>query len=181
MATVTLKGNVCNLTGNQLNVGDNAPEVTVVNSDGLADKVVGGAQECAQLIVVVPSLDTPVCAAETRKFNEQAASVEGIDTTVVSMDLPFAAGRFCTAEGIENLTVASDFRNKDFANAYGVLIADGALAGITCRCIFVIGTDGKVAYKQLVPEITEEPNYEEALEAAKAAAGSSCCGGGHCS
>lgn len=169
MATVTLQGNACSLAGNEVNVGDNAPEVTVVNSDGLADKVVGGVSEKVQLVVVVPSLDTPVCAAETRKFNESAASIDGVDTTVVSMDLPFAAGRFCTAEGIESLTVASDFRNKDFANAYGVLIADGALAGITCRAIFVIGKDGKVTYKEIVPEITEEPNYDSALEAAKEA------------
>ncbi len=169
MATVTLKGNEVNLAGNEVNVGDKAPEVTVVNSEGLADKVVGGAQDKTQLIVVVPSLDTPVCAAETRKFNEEAASIEGVDTTVVSMDLPFAASRFCSAEGIENLTVASDFRNKDFANAYGVLVADGALAGVTCRAIFVVDTCGKVTYKQLVPEITAEPDYEEALEAAKAA------------
>ena len=178
MATVTLKGNTCNLGGTELNVGDAAPQVTVVSSEGLADKVVGGASECAQLIVVVPSLDTPVCAAETRKFNVEASKVGGVETVVVSMDLPFAAGRFCTTEGIENLTVTSDFRNKDFANAYGVLIADGALAGVTCRAIFVVDKDGKVAYKQIVPEITEEPNYDEALEAAKAAgtAGASCCG-----
>ena len=169
MAT-KLKGNEVNLAGNEVNVGDKAPEVTVVNSDGLADKKVGGAQDKVQLLVVVPSLDTPVCAAETRKFNEQAASIEGVDTTVISMDLPFAASRFCSAEGIKNLTVASDFRNKDFANAYGVLIADGALAGVTCRAIFVVDKNGIVTYKEIVPEITEEPNYEKALEAAKAAA-----------
>ena len=98
------------------------------------------------------------------------------------MDLPFAAGRFCSAEGIENLTVASDFRNKDFANAYGVLIADGALAGITCRAIFVVDTKGIVTYKEIVPEITAEPEYEKALEAAlKAAPKTTCCGSGHCS
>jgi len=170
MATTKLKGNEVNLAGNEVNVGDKAPEVTVVNSDGLADKKVGGAQDKVQLLVVVPSLDTPVCAAETRKFNEQAASIEGVDTTVISMDLPFAASRFCSAEGIENLTVASDFRNKDFANAYGVLIADGPLAGVTCRAIFVVDKSGVVTYKEIVPEITEEPNYEKALEAAKAAA-----------
>ncbi|QOG12928.1 thiol peroxidase [Arcobacter sp. FWKO B] len=182
MATVTLKGNVCNLCGTDVNVGDNAPEITVVNSAGLADKVVGGSKDKAQLIVVVPSLDTPVCAAETRKFNEKAASIAGVDTTVISMDLPFAAGKFCSAEGIENLTVASDFRNKDFAKAYGVLIADGALAGITCRAIFVVDTCGKVVYKELVPEITAEPDYDAALNAAAAAAPkSTCCGGGHCS
>ncbi|MGM0533889.1 MAG: thiol peroxidase [Campylobacterota bacterium] len=169
MATVTLKGNEVNLTGNEVNVGDQAPKVTVVNSDGLGDVEVGGAQDQTQLIVVVPSLDTPVCAAETRAFNEKAASIDGVKTTVVSMDLPFAGGRFCSAEGIENLTVASDFRNKDFANAYGVLLADGPLAGVTGRAIFVVDKNGKVTYKQVVPEITEEPNYDEALDAAKAA------------
>ncbi|WP_456393046.1 thiol peroxidase [Nitratifractor sp.] len=170
MATVTLKGNECNLTGNEINVGDNAPEVTVVKSDDLSEVTVGGAKEKAQLVIVVPSLDTPVCAMETTKFNNQAAGIDGLEVTVVSMDLPFAAKRFCSTEGIENLTVASDFRNKDFGKAYGMLIADGPLAGVLARGIFVIGKDGKVAYKQLVPEITEEPNYDEALEAAKAAA-----------
>ena len=169
MATVTLKGNECNLTGNEINVGDNAPEVTVVKSDDLSEVTVGGAKDKAQLVIVVPSLDTPVCAMETTKFNNQAAGIDGLEVTVVSMDLPFAAKRFCSTEGIENLTVASDFRNKDFGKAYGMLIADGPLAGVLARGIFVIGKDGKVAYKQLVPEITEEPNYEEALEAAKAA------------
>ncbi len=170
MATVTLKGNECNLTGNEINVGDNAPEVTVVKSDDLSEVTVGGAKDKAQLVIVVPSLDTPVCAMETTKFNNQAAGIDGLEVTVVSMDLPFAAKRFCSTEGIENLTVASDFRNKDFGKAYGMLIADGPLAGVLARGIFVIGKDGKVAYKQLVPEITEEPNYDEALEAAKAAA-----------
>jgi thiol peroxidase len=167
MATTMLKGNVVNLAGNEVNVGDKAPEVTVVNSDGLADKVVGGAQGKKQLIVVVPSLDTAVCATETRNFNKRASEIEGVDLTVVSMDLPFAAGRFCSTEGIDNLTVASDFRNKDFANAYGVLIADGALAGVTCRAIFAINEEGIVTYKEIVPEITEEPNYDAALEAVK--------------
>lgn len=169
MATVTLKGNEVALAGNEVNVGDAAPAVTVVNSEGLADHTVGGSCDKAQMIVVVPSLDTPVCAAETRKFNEKAASIEGVATTVVSMDLPFAASRFCSAEGIDNLVVASDFRNKDFANAYGVLVAEGPLAGVTCRAIFVVNKEGKVTYKQIVPEITAEPDYDEALEAAKAA------------
>ena len=167
MATTMLKGNTVNLAGNEVKVGDKAPEITVVNSEGLADVVVGGAQGVKQLIIVVPSLDTGVFATETRQFNSKAASLEGVKTTVVSMDLPFAAGRFCSAEGITNLTVASDFRNKDFANAYGVLIADGALAGVTCRAIFAIDADGVVTYKEIVPEITEEPNYDAALNAVK--------------
>ncbi|MEA3373102.1 MAG: thiol peroxidase [Campylobacterota bacterium] len=167
MATTMLKGNTVNLAGNEVNVGDKAPEVTVVNSEGLADVTVGGAQGTKQLIVVVPSLDTPVCATETRQFNSKAAEIEGVKVTVVSMDLPFAAGRFCSTEGIDSLTVASDFRNKDFANAYGVLIADGPLAGVTCRAIFVVEADGTVSYKDICAEITEEPNYDAALAAAK--------------
>lgn len=167
MATTMLKGNTVNLTGTEINVGDKAPEVTVVNSDGLADKVVGGAQGKKQLIVVVPSLDTPVCATETRNFNAKTAEMSDVDVTVVSMDLPFASGRFCSTEGIDKVTVASDFRNKDFANAYGVLIADGALAGVTCRAIFAVDAEGTVTYKQIVPEITEEPDYDAALAAVK--------------
>lgn len=167
MATTMLKGNVVNLAGNEVNVGDKAPQVTVVNSNGLADKVVGGAQGKKQLIVVVPSLDTAVCATETRNFNKEAASLQNVDLTIVSMDLPFAGGRFCTTEGIENLVVASDFRNKDFANAYGVLIADGALAGVTCRAVFAVNEEGIVTYKEIVPEITAEPDYEAALAAVK--------------
>ena len=166
MATVTLKGNTVNLAGTEINVGDMAPEVTLPNK-GLENKTVGGSKK--QVIVVVPSLDTPVCATETRMFNQQAASIDGLEVNVVSMDLPFAAGRFCSTEGIENLDVLSDFRTKEFANAYGLLIADGALAGVTARAIFVTDSTGKVVYKELVPEITAEPIYDAALEAAKAA------------
>ncbi|PLY06864.1 MAG: thiol peroxidase [Arcobacter sp.] len=160
MATTNLKGNLVNLSGTEVNVGDKAPVITVVAQD-LSEVTVGGK---AQVIVVVPSLDTPVCAAETRKFNEEAAKSDA-EVVVVSMDLPFAMGRFCTTEGIENLKVGSDFRNKDFANAYGVLIADGPLAGVTCRAIFVTNAEGTVTYKEICPEITEEPNYEGALAA----------------
>ncbi len=160
MATTNLKGNPVNLAGTEINVGDKAPVVKVVAQD-LSEVEVGGK---AQIIVVVPSLDTPVCAAETRKFNEEAAK-SNAEVVVVSMDLPFAMGRFCTTEGIDNLKVGSDFRNKDLANAYGVLIADGPLAGVTCRAIFVTDSEGNVTYKEICPEITEEPNYEAALSA----------------
>jgi len=178
MATVTLKGNECNLSGTELNVGDVAPQITVINSKGLADKVVGGPGDRLQLIVVVPSLDTEVCASETRRFNAEAAKIDGVEVTVVSMDLPFAASRFCSTEGIENLTVASDFVNKSFATAYGVLLADGPLAGLTCRAIFLVNKDGRIAYKQIVPEITDEPDYDAVITAVKGASalGVSCCG-----
>jgi len=171
MATVTFKNDTtCNLAGTEVNVGDTAPKVTVVNCNPMLQDEQIGATNGAQLIVVVPSLDTPVCDAETRKFNTEAASIDGVEVIVVSMDLPFAAAKFCSTAGIENLKVCSDFRNKDFSNAYGMLLADGPLAGVTARCIFVIGKDGKVAYKQLVPEITAEPDYAAAIAAAKAAA-----------
>jgi thiol peroxidase len=170
MATVTFKNEtVCNLAGTEISVGDKAPVVTVVNCNPmLQDEQIGGEGK-VQLVVVVPSLDTPTCDAETRKFNTEAASLDGIEVITVSMDLPFAAARWCGAAGIDNIKVCSDFRNRDFANAYGVLLADGPLAGLLARVIFVIDKDGKVAYKQVVPEVTAEPNYEEALDAAKVA------------
>jgi thiol peroxidase len=170
MATVTFKNDtVCNLAGTEINVGDKAPVTTVVNCNPMLQNETIGGEGKTQLVVVVPSLDTGVCDAETRRFNTEAASLEGVEVITVSMDLPFAAARWCGAAGIDNIKVCSDFRNKDFANNYGVLLADGPLAGITARVIFVIGKDGKVTYKQVVPEITQEPDYEEALNAAKAA------------
>jgi len=167
MATTKFKGTDVELLGNTVNVGDKAPEITVVNSDGLGDVKVGGAQGKKQLIIVVPSLDTGVCATETRNFNSKVAGLDGVAATIVSLDLPFASGRFCAAEGIDKLTVTSDFRNKDFANAYGVLLGGSVLAGVTCRAIFVVDENGTVTYKEIVPEITEEPNYDAALAAVK--------------
>jgi len=163
MATTKFKGTDVELLGNEVNVGDKAPSITVVNSAGLGDIVVGGATGKKQLIIVVPSLDTGVCATETRNFNAKAAGLTDVTVTIVSLDLPFAAGRFCQAEGIDNLTVCSDFRNKEFANAYGVLLGGSVLAGVTCRAIFAVDADGVVTYKEIVPEITEEPNYDAAL------------------
>ena len=175
MATTKLKGNEVELSGAEVNVGDKAPVVTVVAKD-LSDVQVGGENGKSQVVVVVPSLDTPVCASETRKFNEEAAKMENAEVIVVSMDLPFAMGRFCTTEGIENLTVGSDFRAKAFAKSYGVLVASGPLAGVTCRAIFVINASGVITYKEICPEITEEPNYEGALAALSDATSTSCCG-----
>ncbi len=165
MATTKFKGTDVELLGNEVNVGDKAPAVTVVNSAGLGDVVVGGANGTKQLIIVVPSLDTGVCATETRNFNAKVAGLTGVTATIVSLDLPFASGRFCSAEGIDKLTVTSDFRNKDFANAYGVLLGGSVLAGVTCRAIFVVDADGVVTYKEICPEITEEPNYDAAIAA----------------
>jgi len=170
MPTLTkLKGNDVALYGNQVNVGDKAPVVTLPASD-LSEVTIGGASDKAQLIIAVPSLDTPVCAMETAKFNQEAAAVEGGTVCVVSMDLPFAAKRFCTTEGIENLAVLSDYREKTFSTSYGTLIAEGPLRGLSARVIFVVEKDGTVSYKEITNDITDEPKYEEALEAFKAAA-----------
>ncbi len=162
MLKTKLKGNDVSLSGD-IKVGDKAPEVEVVLTD-LSTKKVGGAKDKVQLIIVVPSLDTPVCATETRKFNEIVGNMNDVDVTVVSMDLPFASKRFCSTEGIENIAVGSDFRNKDFGKNYGILISEGALQGILARAIFIVGKDGVIKYFQLVPEITSEPDYNETLK-----------------
>ena len=175
MASTKLKGNPVALSGADINVGDKAPVVTLVAKD-LSEIKVGGASDKTQIIVIVPSLDTAVCAQETRTFNTKAAAISNATVVVASMDLPFAMGRFCTTEGIENLQVGSDFRDKALANAYGVLIADGPLKGLSARAIFVVSKEGKVVYKEICPEITEEPNYEGALCALKETATPS---GGH--
>jgi thiol peroxidase len=164
--TVTVKGNPATLAGPTLNVGDKAPVAYVVTKT-LEEKAIGGAKDKPQLIITVPSLDTPVCEMETQKFNELLKDyTDKVDVTVVSMDLPFAEKRFCESFNIANIDVASDFRYRDMEK-FGVLIAEGALKGLLARAIFIVDTEGKIAYKQLVPEVTNEPNYDEVLEALK--------------
>ena len=162
--TVNLKGNPVALAGPELNVGDRAPEAVVVLSD-LSEKAVGGAKGKYQVIITVPSLDTPVCEKETKEFNEKLAGLD-VDVTVVSMDLPFAEKRFCESFNIGNIAVGSDFRYRDMEK-YGVLIAEGALKGILARAVFIVDPNGNVCYKQIVPEITEEPNYDEVVNTLK--------------
>jgi len=168
MQTTTFKGTTVNLAGNELNVGDAAPTVVATATD-LSDVEIGGAKDNIQLIITVPSLDTDTCAAETRRFNVDVNNLDICETTVVSMDLPFAADRFCTTEGIENLTVASDYINKEVSKSFGVLMEDNKLKGLSARAVFVIDRSGTVVYKEIVPEVTAEPNYEAALEAIKEA------------
>ena len=168
MQTTMFKGTLVNLATAEINVGDKAPSVIAIGTD-LSDVEVGGAKDRVQLILTVPSLDTVTCAAETKKFNEAVNDLDICETTVVSMDLPFAASRFCSTEGIDNLTVVSDYINKDVSKAFGVLMLDNKLKGLSARAIFVIDRDGKVVYKEIVPEVTQEPNYEAALDAIKEA------------
>ena len=160
------KGETVLLNGDGLHVGDMAPEITVIDTE-LNDVVVGGAQDKVQLLITVPSLETTTCASETRRFNQEVSDLDICETTVISMDLPFASQRFCITEGIENLTVASDYYNKDFGKAYNVLMVDNKLRGLLARVIFVVDRKGEIIYKQIVDEVTNEPNYDEVLEAIK--------------
>jgi thiol peroxidase len=168
MQTTTFKGTTVKLSGTELNVGDKAPLVIATGTD-LSDVEIGGAKDKIQLIITVPSLDTDTCAAETRRFNVDVNNLDICETTVVSMDLPFAADRFCTTEGIENLTVASDYIDKEVSKAYGVLMAENKLIGLSARAVFVVDRNGDIVYKEIVPEVTDEPDYEAALEAIKEA------------
>ena len=174
MSTVNFKGSPIKLEGKTVEVGDNAPKIDLKGKDLSVIKI--GVADKTQIILSVPSLDTPVCATEAREFNKKVASYNGAEVIVVSMDLPFAMGRFCSTEGIENLSVASDFVAKEFGQNYGVLISEGALTGLLARAVFVI-KDGKIAYKELVNEITEMPDIAK-LDAFFG--GSSCCGGCGC-
>jgi thiol peroxidase len=164
MATITLKGNEIHTNGELPAVGSAAPDFSLTRGD-LADVSLADFAGKKLLLNIVPSLDTPTCATSTRKFNEEASQVEGAAILVVAADLPFAMGRFCTTEGIENVTPLSLMRSRKFAKDYGVLITDGPLAGITARAIVVIDADGKVAYTEMVPEIAQEPDYDAALAA----------------
>ena len=164
MATVTLHGDTTNTSGELPAVGSEAPDFHLV--DGKLNDVRLADYSGKKLILnIVPSLDTPTCAISTREFNEKAGGRDDVLVLVVSADLPFASGRFCTAEGIENVAPLSMMRTRGFAKDYGVLMTDGPLAGITARAVVVISEDGKVLYTQLVPEIGDEPDYDAALAA----------------
>lgn len=158
MNSVNFKGSPVGLKGNSLAVGDNAPKLSLKAKDLSSVNIADTGK--TQIVLSVPSLDTPVCANEARNFNQKVASYKGAEVVVVSMDLPFAMGRFCSTEGIENLVVASDFVAKEFGEKYGVLIGEGALEGLLARAVFVI-KDGKIAYKELVSEITEMPDISK--------------------
>ncbi|MES9899483.1 MAG: thiol peroxidase [Sedimenticola sp.] len=164
MATVTLKGNPINTNGELPAVGSTAPDFTLPNK-GLADVSLSTYAGKKRLLNIVPSLDTPTCAISTKKFNESFAGRDDAVALVVSADLSFAQGRFCETEGLENVETLSLMRGKDFAEAYGVLITDGPLAGLAARAVVVIDENDKVTYTQLVGEIVDEPDYDAALKA----------------
>jgi thiol peroxidase len=164
---ITFKSNPLTLIGAEVKVGQKAPEFTALAGD-LSPVTLASSKGKTRLIVAVPSLDTPVCDAETRRFNEEAAKLAGVETIVISMDLPFAQGRFCQTAGIKNLKTLSDHRDASFGHAYGALIKELRLLA---RAVFVVDANDTVQYVEYVKEVTTHPNYEAALNAAKPKAG----------
>jgi thiol peroxidase len=164
MATVTLQGNEFHTSGDLPAIGSSAPDFRLVDRE-LNDVSLANWSGRKKLLNIVPSLDTPTCATSTKKFNEHASNHTDTVILVISADLPFAMGRFCGAEGIENVVPLSMMRSRNFAKDYGVLMTDGPLAGITARAIVVLDENDKVVHTELVPEIADEPNYEAALAA----------------
>lgn len=166
MPAITLKGNAVSLKGQEVKVGDAAPDFALQGSD-MSEISLGTSAGKTRVICSVPSLDTAVCSLETKKFNEKAASLDGVEILVVSTDLPFAMKRWCGAEGVDKVRCASDHRDASFGEKYGVLISGGPLTRCLARAIFVVGPDNRVRHVEYVSEIASEPNYEAALQAAK--------------
>jgi thiol peroxidase len=166
MATVTLKGNPIDVAGSFPQKGQKAPAFKLVAKD-LADVSLAAYAGKRKILNIVPSLDTAVCATSTRKFNEKAGGLRNAVVLVISADLPFAAGRFCSTEGLNNVVTLSTLRGREFMKAYGVEITSGPLAGVTARGVVVLDENDTVLHAELVPEITQEPNYDAALAALK--------------
>jgi thiol peroxidase len=166
MATITLKGNEIHTSGTLPANGTLAKDFNLVGTD-LSIKTLADFKGQNLVLNIFPSVDTGTCATSVRNFNKTAASLTNTTVLCISRDLPFAQGRFCGAEGIENVMMLSDFNTGQFGKDYGLQIVDGPLAGVTSRCIVVIDTEGKVVYTEQVAETTEEPNYEAALNAVK--------------
>ncbi len=165
MAKITLKGNEINTSGNLPEVGSEAKNFELVAND-LSVKTLADYKNERLVLNIFPSLDTPTCAASVRKFNEVASSLENTKVLCISKDLPFAQARFCGAEGLNNVETLSDFRGS-FADDYGLKIIDGPLAGLCSRAVIIIDKNAKIIYTQQVPEIVDEPNYDEVLNALK--------------
>lgn len=162
METIFFKGTPCHTYGNVPVAGEKAPEFKLVDKDlkEITNKDFAGKRV---VLNIFPSLDTSVCAMSVRRFNQEAAKFKNTVVICVSMDLPFAMARFCTAEGIDGVTVASAFRSPEFRKNYGVEITDGPLAGLLARAVIIIGEKGDVIYSDLVSEITNEPDYKGAF------------------
>ncbi|MEI6754875.1 MAG: thiol peroxidase [Paludibacter sp.] len=159
MSTVKFKGGDVNTNGSLPAVGSQAPDFVLVNGS-LQEIHLSDYKGKRVLLNIFPSIDTGTCAASVRNFNKWAAGKENTVVICISKDLPFAQGRFCGAEGIENVSTASDFRYNSFATDYGILLIDGPLKGLMSRSVVAIDEEGKVLYTELVSEIVNEPSYD---------------------
>jgi thiol peroxidase len=162
MAKITLNGNPINTSGDLPEKGQDAHDFSLVKSD-LSTLNLSEISGKKVILNIFPSLDTSVCATSVRKFNQYAAGRTNVAVLAISKDLPFAHGRFCSTEGISNLTTLSGFRDSDFGRSYGVDIIDGPMAGLYARSVVVIDENRKVIHSQLVPDIVQEPDYDSAL------------------
>lgn len=166
METVYFNGVPCHTSGYLPSVGETAPAFSLVTPK-LEDVTNESLRGKRVVLNIFPSIDTEVCAMSVRHFNTEAAKLDNTVVLAVSMDLPFAAGRFCTANSIENVTPASAFRRGDFVRNYGVELVDGPLKGLLARAVIIIDENGKIAYRELVDDITHEPDYKAALSILK--------------
>tara|TARA_B100000029_G_scaffold365486_2_gene358795 strand:+ start:223 stop:729 length:507 start_codon:yes stop_codon:yes gene_type:complete len=163
MATITLQGTQINTNGELPKIGENAPDFVLVNAD-MEDVSLATYQGKKKLLYIVPSLDTPVCAISTKKFDRLAEEKTNIFFITISADLPFAMSRFCKIENLDNVITLSMMRSRNFAKDYGALITDGPLAGIMARAILVLDETNTVVYSELIPEIAHEPDYDAAIK-----------------
>ncbi|MBN9284142.1 MULTISPECIES: thiol peroxidase [unclassified Flavobacterium] len=164
MAQITLKGNTIHTAGELPQVGTQAKDFQLVKND-LSLASLSDFKGSKVVLNIFPSVDTGTCAASVRKFNEKASNLENTKVLCISRDLPFAQARFCGAEGLSNVINLSDFKDGSFGKEYGLTIADGPLAGLLSRVVIVLDENGVVKYSEQVPDIVDEPNYENALAA----------------
>jgi thiol peroxidase len=162
MASITFKGQPIHTCGELPKVGEEAPDFTLVKSD-LSEARLSDFRGKYVVLNIFPSLDTGVCAASVRRFNKEAAGMKNTVVLCISADLPFAAERFCSTEGIENVITLSTFRNSSFGEQYGLTIVDGPMKGLLARAVIVVNPEGKIVYEELVPEIAQEPDYNSAI------------------
>lgn len=167
MPKVTFKGNPVALAGPEVKPGQKAPDFRVQKTD-MSDYTLASGRGKWRIFSAVPSLDTPVCDTETRRFNQEAAKLPGVEIVTISMDLPMAQKRWCGAAGVDKVITASDHRDASFGKGYGCLVQGGPLDRLLCRAVFVVGPEDEIRHVEYVPEIAQEPDYAKVLAAVKA-------------